>query len=95
MPDFPDVPTAAEQGVPCVVVGWRGLAAPKETPDEIAQLLEKECAAIAGSDEYREFMEKLGYNITVRDSDQFRTFLGQQDAMWKDVISQAGFAASP
>ena len=88
---FPDVPTAKEQGVDWVAVGWRGLAAPKNTPVELIDRLVATCRKIADSDEYREFMEKTGYAIEVRLKDEFREFLAEQDALWKQVVEAAGY----
>lgn len=92
---FPDIPTAREQGVDWVAVGWRGLAVPKDTPDEVVERLYKACRKIADSDEYREFMNKPGYTIEIRDPKQFAAFLEQQDALWKPVVEAAGYAKEP
>ena len=37
---FPDVPTLLEQGMEIVGEQWRGIVAPKDTPDEIVQKLD-------------------------------------------------------
>jgi tripartite-type tricarboxylate transporter receptor subunit TctC len=90
--DFPEVPTAREQGVDWVAVGWRGFAVPKDTPPELVDRLVDKCREIAESDEYRAFMEKYGYAIEVRLKDEFREFLAEQDALWKQVVEAAGYA---
>ncbi len=90
--EFPDVPTAREAGVDWVAVGWRGLAVPKETPEEIAALLEKTCRSIAESDEYRNFMRKQRFGVKIRTSDDFTAFLREQDAQWQSVVQSAGYA---
>jgi tripartite-type tricarboxylate transporter receptor subunit TctC len=89
--EFPDVPTAREQGVDWVAVGWRGLALPKGAPPELVDRLVDKCRAIAESDEHRAFMEKAGYAIRVRLKDEFREFLAEQDALWKQVVEAAGY----
>jgi tripartite-type tricarboxylate transporter receptor subunit TctC len=90
--EFPDVPTAKEQGVDWVAVGWRGLALPQGAPPELIDRLADACRTIAASDEYGEFMEKGGYSIQVRLKDDFREFLAEQDAIWKQVVEAAGYA---
>jgi tripartite-type tricarboxylate transporter receptor subunit TctC len=90
--DFPDVPTAKESGVDWTAVAWRGLALPKETPPEIVDTIYKKCARIVESDEYKEFMRKNGFAITVRAKDDFTQFLAEQDAQWNKVIETAGYA---
>ena len=91
---FPNVPTAKESGVDAVVVGWRGLAVPRDTPQEVVAQLEKACREIGESDEYREFMKKRGYEIKLRGADEFRKFLKEQDAMWETVVEEAGYGAA-
>jgi tripartite-type tricarboxylate transporter receptor subunit TctC len=90
--EFPEVPTAREQGVDWVAVGWRGLAAPKGTPPELIDRLVDKCREIAESEDYRKFMKGFGYAIQVRLGDEFREFLAEQDAMWKQVVEAAGYA---
>lgn len=91
MESYPDLPTANEQGTEWVAVGWRGLALPKGTPPDIVNLLADRCAKIAASDEYREFMQKNGFGITIRSTSDFTEFLQQQDEQWKTVVEAAGY----
>lgn len=92
--EYPDIPTAREAGIDWTAVGWRGLAAPRETPEPIRKQLEQVCAKIAQSPEYAEFMKSNGFSIELRTGDDFVEFLRDQDERWKEVIEQAGFAAS-
>ncbi len=90
--EFPDIPTAKEQGIDWSAVGWRGLAVPKETPDAIvAQLLDK-CQKIVQSDDFKQFMQKNGFAIEVRVRDEFAKFLAEQDQLWAPVVQAAGYA---
>jgi tripartite-type tricarboxylate transporter receptor subunit TctC len=92
---YPDIPTAKEQGVDWSAIGWRGLAVPKETPDDVVERLSTACREIAESDDYRRFMGKTGFAIEIRGPEGFAEFLGQQDEQWKPVIEAAGYAKSP
>ena len=91
-PDFPDVPTTKESGVDWIAVAWRGLALPKETPPEVVDAIYDRCQWIAQSDEYKEFMRKNGFAITVRAKEEFTQFLAEQDEQWNRVIESAGYA---
>lgn len=84
-PHFEGVPTAKQAGVDWVAVGWRGLAVPKDTPDDIVDKLSAACLKIAESDEFKSFMQDRGFGIKVRGPDEFTKFLQQQDAQWKPV----------
>ncbi len=91
MPDYPEMPTAREQGIDWVAVGWRGLGLPKGTPREIVQLLEDRCYRIAQSDVYRDFMAKNGFGVKIRKAEEFTDFLAAQDEQWKSVVEAAGY----
>ena len=53
LPDFPDVPTAREQGADVVVTKFRGLAGPKGMPDDLAALWEQAIRTAVASEAYR------------------------------------------
>lgn len=52
-PDFPDVPTAQEQGFDVLPASFGGLFVPAATPDAVAARLEEACVAAANSPGYR------------------------------------------
>ena len=89
--DYPALPTAKEQGVDWVAVGWRGLALPKGTPPAIVHQLEQVCLKIAASEEYHQFMRNNGFGIAIRPTAEFRAFLHSQDAQWEEVVAAAGY----
>lgn len=53
LPDFPDLPTAREQGVDLVVTKFRGLAGPKGMPDEIAAMWHVALRTVLDSPAYK------------------------------------------
>ena len=89
--DFPDYPTAREQGVAYDAVGWRGIMLPKGTPLAITRLLNEKLAEIAASDEFRQFMKRNGFAVMVRGPGEFAEFLRAEDARWGEVIRNAGY----
>ena len=52
-PDFPDAPTAQEQGFDVLPASFGGLFVPAATPDAVATRLEEACVAAAQSAGYR------------------------------------------
>jgi tripartite-type tricarboxylate transporter receptor subunit TctC len=92
MEAFPDLPTAKEQGVPWEAVGWRGLALPKGTPQEIVEQLKVTCLKIAGSEEFLAFMKLNGFGIKVRATTEFTDFLQAQDTQWQEIVEAAGYS---
>jgi tripartite-type tricarboxylate transporter receptor subunit TctC len=92
---YPNVPTVKEQGINWQAVGWRGLAVPKGTPDDIAAQLTDACQKIAKSQAYRKYMDDRGFEIQLRGPEEFAAFLAEQDGQWKPVIEAAGYAKQP
>jgi tripartite-type tricarboxylate transporter receptor subunit TctC len=91
LPDFPEHPTAREQGIDYEAVGWRGIMLPKGTPPEIAKVVSDKLAEIVKSDSFRQFMKKNGFTIEARGPTEFATYLAEQELKWGDVIKRAGY----
>lgn len=60
IPEFPDVPTFKEKGYDVTIAVWRGLAVPKDTPDEVVAVLEKAVAKTMKDESYRDGLKKVG-----------------------------------
>ncbi|MGM0603374.1 MAG: tripartite tricarboxylate transporter substrate binding protein [Bacillota bacterium] len=88
---YPNVPTLKEQGIDWSAGTWRGLAVPKGTPQEIVDKLYDASYKIATSDKYKEFMSRTGFNIKLRNSEEFAEFAKKQDTVWKEVLEIGGF----
>ena len=88
----PDVPTAAESGYPGLVyVSWYGVWAPKGTPDDRVQFLNKainkatEELTKAGS------LAALGVEPVVESVDAFRKYIATDVAQSAGLLKEAGF----
>jgi len=83
---FPDIPSAKEQGVDWVSIGWRGFATQKETPQHVVEKLQAAMSKIANGSEYKSFMNEQGFRIDIKVGEEFTTFLSDQDVQWKEVL---------
>lgn len=92
---YPEVPTVKEAGIDWEAVGWRGLMLPKDTPQLVVDKLIGALQAITGSEAYRKFMAQNGFGEEIKLPAAFADFLAAQDAQWKAVIEEAGYAAQP
>ena len=88
----PDVPTAAESGYPGLVyVSWYGVWAPKGTPDDRVQFLNKainkatEELTKAGS------LAALGVEPVTESVDAFRKYIATDVAQSAGLLKEAGF----
>jgi tripartite-type tricarboxylate transporter receptor subunit TctC len=57
---FPEIPTLTERGYALTPYGWLGVCAGAGTPRPVVDFLNKHITSITGSDEYRQFLEKVG-----------------------------------
>lgn len=74
---IPDVPTLIEQGVNVTTGTWRGIGAPKDTPDAIIETLGKAFDEAMASAEFKEFMAKGAMTIHNLDNKAFTDFVEQ------------------
>jgi tripartite-type tricarboxylate transporter receptor subunit TctC len=87
LPSTPDVPTIAEQGYPDYdFVTFYGLAAPKGTPPEIVDRLNKEINRIFAMPEVRAQFEKTGAGIGGGTQQEFGEFLAANYAKFKKIM---------
>ena len=91
-PNFPDIPTFAEAGLPDYApTAWIGLFAPAGTPAPIiAKLSEAMQKAAAQKPEFIARWRSLGGDLKAQTTAEFSSFLKQDDALWGPAIRKAG-----
>ena len=91
IPQYPDVPTLAESGLPGYEAGsWYGLAAPKGTPREIATKLNAETQRIFNDPAFREkFLAPSFIFSVVSSPEEFAERIRTESAKWGKVIKDA------
>ncbi|MFD2182213.1 Bug family tripartite tricarboxylate transporter substrate binding protein [Rhodoplanes azumiensis] len=86
-PLLPNVPTLSEAGVSGAdVFSWQAIAAPKGLPADVKAKLHGEIVGSLNAPDVRPRMEELGFEIVANTPDEFRAFLVQELARWKEVI---------
>jgi tripartite-type tricarboxylate transporter receptor subunit TctC len=93
-PALPDVPTAAEAGIPDLVVySWQAAAAPKGLPIDIRAKLESEIAATVSSPDVKKQFNDIGFDVVGSNGPQFREFLAGETQRWKKVVEAGNITA--
>jgi len=88
VPSFPDVPTAAEAGVPGYEVStWYGLFAPKNTPPAIVERMTKELQKAMQTPTIKEAWEKNGSDVPDVTGAAFATMVAAETARWQKVVT--------
>ena len=90
-PAFPDVPCAAELGLPdYTVTTWYGLWAPKGTPADIQARIVEEMRRAAGTDELKAIWASNGADFGSLSPAQFGGFVSAEIKRWAAVVKASG-----
>ena len=93
-PTLPNVPTMAESGVKDLeVYSWQAAAAPKGLPPAVRAKLEAELAASAQAPDIKPQFEAIGFEVVATNGEQFKKFLTDEIARWKNVIDTGKITA--
>ncbi|WP_456281237.1 tripartite tricarboxylate transporter substrate binding protein [Cupriavidus sp. JZ107] len=91
VPTLPDVPTAAEAGLPGFQFSiWFGLAAPHGTPPEIVNKLNAELQKMLQQPAIREKLSAAGADPVGAGPEAFGKRIASETRRWGDLIRQSG-----
>ena len=90
-PAFPDVPCAAEVGLPdYTVTTWYGLWAPKGTPADVQTRIVEDVRKVAASDEIKTIWATNGAEFGSLTPTQFGSFVSSEVKRWAAVVKTSG-----
>jgi tripartite-type tricarboxylate transporter receptor subunit TctC len=90
-PSAPEVPTMEESGVaPFDVSSWFGLVAPKGTPREAIEKINKVVNAAFDKPEFKDAYMQLGAVAEHNTPQQFNDFIRDEVAAWAPVVKASG-----
>jgi tripartite-type tricarboxylate transporter receptor subunit TctC len=88
---FPDVPSAAEVGLPDYTVStWYGIWAPKGTPPDIQARAVEELRRAASTDELKAIWASNGAELGTLTPPQFSSFVSAEVKRWAEVVKASG-----
>ncbi|GAA3999400.1 tripartite tricarboxylate transporter substrate binding protein [Comamonas faecalis] len=91
---LPDVPTVAESGYPGFAVEtWFGLVAPKATPADVVDRLQRAWAAGSATAGARAAFDSFSGDIRVQTPQQFADFIHSENQRWGALIQRLGIRA--
>jgi len=88
MKEFPDIPTAKEQGVDFVLGQWRGLAVPHGTPAERVKVLHDAFKAAMDDPDLQKLAEQGGITLEYMGTEDFTKYVAEQDEFYKNLIKE-------
>ena len=90
---LPNVPTAAEAGVPFVASNWIGLTTPKGTPREAIDWVQKQVSTAVSTPEVRERIAAQGAEAQAMTTEEFAKLMQDEGRRWGEVIRAAKIKA--
>ena len=93
-PNWPEVPTLAEAGVPDVEIRlFTGFLAPAATPPAIVKRLQEEVARVVRLPEIRERLDQMAIVPSGNTPEEFRRIIARDIAKWTAVAKAANIKA--
>ncbi|WP_431285072.1 Bug family tripartite tricarboxylate transporter substrate binding protein [Humitalea sp. 24SJ18S-53] len=86
---LPDVPTAAEAGLPFEAAAWYGLFAPRGIPDDIRAALEAQLSAVVQDPSFQAEIRARGGIPGTLTGEAFRQLIRDEVVKWENVVRQA------
>ena len=90
MPLVPEVPTAAEAGMPGFeAMFWYGLFLPAATPNDIFNRIETAFSEAINAPDFKQKMQGLGYIPGGMPATAFRTRIEGEVKQWREIVGKA------
>jgi tripartite-type tricarboxylate transporter receptor subunit TctC len=93
LPNFPDLPIAADAVGEFAASGWFAMMAPAGTPAAIAEKVANDLNEVLGTPELKQKLEELGTYPRPMSPGELRDFILREQAMWKPLVQESGIRA--
>ena len=95
VPQLPEVPTAAESGLPDMVVdAWVGVMAPANLPKPILDTLHQVITKSVANPQVRDKLQERGVTIRTSRPDEFLAYVKSENDKWSRVVKLSGAQAN-
>ena len=88
-----DAPTLKEGGVDLEFINWRGWIAPGGLSEDDKKALTDLAEQMVATQQWKDALVKNGWTDAYMGADEFATFIKEEDARIREVLSQLGLAA--
>jgi tripartite-type tricarboxylate transporter receptor subunit TctC len=96
LPALPDVPTAAEAGIPGYnSAAWFAFLAPRGTPKPIVDKLHREVVGAMGDAAVRTRFADFGAEPLASSPEELGRHISAEIAKWRQIITKAGITVDP
>jgi tripartite-type tricarboxylate transporter receptor subunit TctC len=93
-PSLPDVPALAESLPGYEASGWSGIGAPRDTPKDIIDTLNRAINAALADPKTRAQLVALGGTLSPGSPADFASFVAHETEKWRDVVRSANIKSN-
>jgi tripartite-type tricarboxylate transporter receptor subunit TctC len=90
---LPDVPTFREEGYDILMAAIKGIAVPKQTPEEAVRFIHDRFKKVIQDPEFVAVMDKLGEPVTYKDTKDFTEYIQKMFKVCGETIEALGMKA--
>jgi putative tricarboxylic transport membrane protein len=90
--EFQELPTYKEQGIDAELTNWRGIFGPANMSDDAKNYWEKQINSLVSTDEWKQELEKQGWQDGYMNSADFVELMEQEEQMYKELYTELGMA---
>lgn len=84
--DFPDYPTAIEQGVDFSLGQWRGIAAIKGTDPAKIKVIHDAFRDCMADEDFKVLAKRAGILLDYKGTEEFKQWVAEQDKLYEDIV---------
>ena len=88
LPNFPDIPTAADTIPGFEAVGWLALMAPPHTPAALARRISHDLRKVLSEPAFQKRYEELGTYVRLTTPEELVVFIREQQRIWGPIIAE-------
>lgn len=92
LPGFEDVPTLKEKGIDVSFGTWRGLGVPKNTPEDVRQILHDAFKKGMETEDFKKFAADMGLGLSYMSADDFTNDLKKSAPAVSETMKDLGLA---
>jgi tripartite-type tricarboxylate transporter receptor subunit TctC len=93
LPNFPDLPVAADAVGEFAASGWFAMMGPPGMATTIADKVANDLKEVFGQAELKQKLEELGTYPRPMSPAELKDFIAREQAMWKPLVQQSGIRA--
>ncbi|WNF04748.1 tripartite tricarboxylate transporter substrate binding protein [Brevibacillus borstelensis] len=90
LPKFKDVPTMKEKGIDLSIGTWRGIAVPKDTPDNVVTVLKDAAKKVTEDKAFTDVLEKMNLGVSYADDAAFSEAVKKDSELFTKLVSDLG-----